>query len=219
MILRMGLDLSNYMNIVKKHILTRKKNKNLFDSTDDANIQEILKIIKDYLMNQIYNHIFPKNTIVNGNDIIFYEKTQKLSWVTPEHLNIKKMYINQLTNADEWIKKMDDEKSIKDKLICVQNAFNTMNNTIKFSLGKEKDAGQDELIPIFHYILIKAQPQKMYSNINYLECFLEESELNSNYGKILEQMKSAAKFIININHSHLNLADEGFHNNNNNKKN
>ena len=88
-----------------------------------------------------------------------------------------------------------------------------MNNTIKFSLGIQKDPEKDELIPIFHYIIIKAQPKRMYSNINYIECFLEESELNSVPGALLEQMKSAANFIVNIKYNQLNVSEEEFNNN------
>ena len=81
-------------------------------------------------------------------------QSKKLYWVTPEHLDIKKLYINQLSNAIIWIKKMDEVKSIRDKLFCISNAYNTMNNTIKFSSGKNENAGQDELTPIFQYIII-----------------------------------------------------------------
>ena len=206
--------LSTYMNIIKKHILNQKKNKEIFDTENVTNIEEIIKTIKDYLMNQLYIHAYPKDQIIN--DKIFHQQTQKLSWVTPENLNIKKIYINQLANAVSWIKKIDIVKSIKDKLLCVQSAINTMNNTIKFSLGIQKDPEKDELIPIFHYIIIKAQPKRMYSNINYIECFLEESELNSVPGALLEQMKSAANFILNIKYNQLNVSEEEFNNNINN---
>jgi hypothetical protein len=199
------------MNIIKKHIKYPKKTKDLFDSSNIENIRDILKTIKDYLMSQIYIHVYPKAQIIN--DTIFYQQTQKLSWITPENLNIKKIYVNQLANAISWIKKIDVVKSIKDKLLCVQTAINTMNNTIKFSLGIKKDAGQDELIPIFHYIIIKAQPQRMFSNINYIECFLEESELNSTPGTLLGQMKSATTFILFIKPNQLNVSQEEYEHN------
>ena len=208
--------LIEYMNIIRKHILAPKKTKDLFDNTDNSNIEEILKIIRDYIMNQLYNYVYPKTQTVKDNTL--YQKTLQLSWVAPENLNIKKIYINQLTNAVAWIKKMDDAKSVKDKLSCVQNAINTMNNTIKFSLGIEQDAGQDELTPIFQYIIIKAQPPRMYSNINYIECFLEDSELGGNYGTLLEQMNLTASFILYISHTQLNVTKEEFDKNINGNK-
>ena len=203
--------LNMYMNIIKKHILNPKKNKDLFDVNNDNDISEIINKIKDYLTNQLYIHIYPKEQLVK--DIIFYQQTQKLSWVTPEQLDIKKIYINQLSNAVAWIKKIDVAKSILDKLFCIDSAYNTMNNTIKFSSGENKPAGQDELTPIFQYIIIKAQPKRMFSNINYIKCFLGEKDLDGKLGFLLSQMESATSFIINISNTDLKLTEEEFEKN------
>ena len=90
--------------------------------------------IKDYLLRQLYVHVYPGDP--SDKDTLFYQQTEKLSWITPEKFNIKKIYINQLSNAVMWIKKIDAVKSVNDKLFCLNNAYNTMNNTIKFSTGK-----------------------------------------------------------------------------------
>ena len=195
-----------YMEIVKKHIISPKKNKDLFIS--DKNHSSIIEKIKDYLMRQLYNHVYPEKQIVN--DIIFYKQTQKLAWVTPEHLDIKKLYINQLSNAITWIKKIDIAKSVNDKLFCISSAYNTMNNTIKFSSGKNEDAGQEELTPIFQYIIIKAQPKRMFSNINYIKCFLDEKDLTGKKGFLLSQMDLATNFILNITYKQLKITEEEF---------
>ena len=98
------LSINDYMDIIKKHIMNPKKNKDLFDNSD-KNISSIVEKIKDYILRQLYTHVYPEQQLIN--DIIFYNQTQKLSWVTPEHLDIKKLYINQLSNAVAWIKKID----------------------------------------------------------------------------------------------------------------
>ena len=48
-------------------------------------------------MRQIYIHVYPKEKLNLDNK--FYEQTKKLYWITPEHLDIKKIYINQLSNS------------------------------------------------------------------------------------------------------------------------
>ena len=203
--------LNMYMEIVKKHIKNPKKIKDLFDLNTDK-INSIADKIKDYLMRQIYTHVYPEEQLVN--DIIFYNKTKMLSWVTPENLDIKKLYINQLSNAVAWIKKIDVAKSIKDKLFCISSAYNTMNNTIKFSSGNSEEPGQDELTPIFQYIIIKARPKRMISNINYIKSFLDEKEFNGRNGFLLTQMESATDFILNITYKQLKVTEEEFEKNN-----
>ena len=159
-------------------------------------------------MRQIYTYIYPKEQL--KSDLDFYNQTKKLNWITPEHLDIKKVYINQLTNAILWIKKIDERKSIRDKLYCISCAHNIINNLIKFSSGKNEEAGQDELTPIFQYIIIKAQPPRIYSNINYIKCFLEDEDLTGELGFLLSQMESATCFIMNINYKSLKITEEEY---------
>ena len=200
---------SQYKSILKKHLKNPKNSKiNLMITKSDTIYTEIVNKIEDYMMRQIYIYVYPNEKL--QSDIDFYNQTKKLSWLCPEHLEIKKVYINQLTTAILWIKKMDEKKSIQDKLFCISNAYSTMNNTIKFSSGKNVDAGQDELTPIFQYIMIKAQPQRIFSNINYIKCFLEEAELTGILGFLLSQMESAACFIMEINYQSLKITEEEY---------
>ena len=192
-----------YKSIIKKHI---KSSKNLLKP--DAIYTEIADKIEDYIMRQIYIYVYPKKEL--ELDKKFYEQTKKLNWVLPEHLDIKKVYINQLSNAIAWIKKIDEKKSIRDKLCCISNAYNIMNNTIKFSSGKNENAGQDELTPIFQYLIIKAQPPRLFSNINYIKCFLDEEQLTGELGFLLSQMESATCFIMNISYESFRITKEEF---------
>jgi len=199
-----------YIDIIKKYIKNPKKNIDLFNNEDDK-CNLIAEKIRDYLMSKLYDYIYPKEPL--ANDLVFYGQTKKLIWLKPEHLDIKKIYINQLNSAIMWIKRIDVVKSILEKLLCISNALNTMNNTIKFSSGKDEDAGQDELVPIFNYIIIKAQPQRMISNINYIRCFLSDKDNRGNFGFLLSQMESAINFILNINHKCLNITEDEFYKN------
>ena len=133
-----------------------------------------------------------------------------LDWVQPEQLEIKKVYINQLGYAELCIKKMTEAKSVFDKLDCIKDAHTNMNNTIKFSSGKNDDAGQDELTPIFQYIVIKAQPKRIHSDINYIKCFLGDSSLRGQEGFLVTQMESATSFITLINHEHLKMTKQDY---------
>ena len=199
-----------YIDIIKKYIKNPKKNIDLFNNEEDK-CNAIADKIRDYLMSKLYDYIYPKEPLLE--DLGFYGQTEKLMWLKPEHLDIKKIYINQLSSAIMWIKRIDVVKSILEKLLCISNALNTMNNTIKFSSGKDEDAGQDELVPIFNYIIIKAQPRRMISNVNYIKCFLSDKDNSGNFGFLLSQMESAINFILNINHKSLNITEDEFYKN------
>ncbi len=70
--------------------------------------------------------------------------------------------------AINCVNKMDDEKSPYDKLNCISSAHKIINNCIKFCSGKDEHAGADDLSPIFQFIILKAKPNRIFSNIKYL---------------------------------------------------
>ena len=194
-----------YMNLVKKRIKEPLINIGLFN--DLTNMNELTKKIEDHILRQIYKDVYPPEQL---EDIKFYQRTKCLDWVTPEQLEIKKVYFNQLGFAISSIRKIDNARSVLDKIDLIINAHTSINNTIKFSLGKEDDSGQDEMTPILQYIILKAHPKRMYSNINYLKCFLGDSNLSDQNGFLLSQIESAYSYINNLNYQNLKITKEEF---------
>ena len=194
-----------YMDIVKKKIKEPIINEGLFN--DGVNVNEIAEKIEDHILRQIYEDVFPKK---HEEDLLFYQRTKCLEWVTPEQLEIKKVYFNQLGFAISCIRKIDEARSVFDKINLIINAHTSINNTIKFSSGKDDDSGQDEMIPIFHYIILKAHPRRMLSNINYIKCFFADSNLTGSNGFLLSQIESSTTYINNINYEQLKIPKEEF---------
>ena len=194
-----------YMNLVKKRIKEPIINEGLFN--DLPNIGEIAEKIEDHILRQIYKDVFPPE---QKEDVIFYQRTKCLNWVTPEQLDIKSIYINQLGFAIDSIKQIDEARSVLDKLDLIASAHTSVNNTIKFSSGKDDDSGQDEMTPILQYIILKAHPKRMHSNINYIKCFLGDSNLTDSKGFLLSQIESAASYINNLNYEILKIPKEEF---------
>ena len=207
----------NYMDIIRTKIKNPSEiNQNLFKNITEKECDNILEIIENFILRQIYKYIFKNDFLKEDKE--FYEKTKCLDWVMPNHLEIKKYYVDQLGMAELCIKKFDNAKSLFDKLTCIKDAFTNINNNIKYSEGKSEEAGQDEMVPIFQYILIKAQPKRMRTNINYINCFLSEELLNGQFGYFVSQIESSFSFIMNINNNFLNMSKEEFENNYENAK-
>ena len=202
------VSLEKYMDIIKSRIKNSKKNRELFENISDKEIEEIAEKIEDHILRKIYKFVYLEIPLQSDKE--FYEKTLCLDWIAPEQLEIKKVYVNQLGFAELCIKKINEAKSVFEKLDCIKDAHTNMNNTIKFSSGKNDDAGQDELTPIFQYIVIKAQPKRIHSDINYIKCFLGESGLRGQEGFLVTQMESATSFITAIDHEQLKMSKEEY---------
>jgi hypothetical protein len=198
----------NYIEIITKRIKNCKTNKRLFENMKEEEIEKIVEKIEDHILRKIYKFVYPSLPLESDN--VFYYKTLCLDWVTPEQLEIKKLYMNQLGFAENSIKKLDKSKSVLDKLDCIRDAHTNINNTIKFSSGKKDNPGQDELTPIFQYIVIKAQPRTIFTDINYIKCFLGDSRLRGEEGFLVTQMESATSFILSLNQEQLKMNKEEF---------
>ena len=202
--------IGKYMEIVVNKL---KENKNIFGELKEEKDKEdelkgFYKKIENHIIRKIYKHIFPKNAL--SLDTSIQNITRSLEWIQPENLEIKKLYVNQLKFAEKYINRINEAKSVFDKLDCIQNAYVIMNNTVKFISGKNENAGQDEFTPLFQYILIKSQPERLCSNINYIKCFLSEVDLMSQNGFYLSQMESASSFILNIKGKDLKMDENEF---------
>ena len=184
--------IGRYMEFVKKQIKD-PENKYLFEDIKEAETQEYMQKIENYIVKEIYKYVYPSKEIEEDKN--FYNLTRSIRWITPENLEIKKLYVNQLEFAEQYIRDMNEAKSVFDKLDCIHNAYVTMNNTVKFISGKNEDAGQDELTPLFQYVLIKAQPKRLISDINYIKSFLSEADQIGPKGFYVSQMESASSFI------------------------
>ena len=89
--------LEKYMDYVKKQI-REPSNKKLFGEIKEDEVKQIAEKIKNYILRHIYKYVYPNTQ--NEKDIKFYENTRKLDWIKPEHLEIKKLYVNQLKFAE-----------------------------------------------------------------------------------------------------------------------
>ena len=200
----------NYLSIVKTKI------KDIYPEIREKERNKMIESIKEYILKSLFKLVFPKTPL--KEDTSFYEKTQLLDWVKPENFAIKNIDFAQLTFAESLIKKFEDSKSLDEKLNCIFNMHAYINNIFKFNTGKDTEIGQDELTPVLQYLIIKIQPRRIISNINYLKCFLNDEDLISKKGFLMSQIDSAVTFVLSINYYHLNISEEEYNKNIENSK-
>ena len=208
--------LISYMKIVTEKIKNPIVNKNIFfqENNDISKKEkekyytEIRRRIWDFILKKIYRYVYPKNPI--GFDDKFYNTTRCLDWITPELLNIKKEYINQLGFAELCLKRMEEAISVSDKLEYINNAVDTIICTVKFSGEEEINVSNEEMIRIFMYILIKAQLKRINSNINYIKCFAENEEIYDKKEELFNLLDNAVINVLKINSNYLKMNNEEF---------
>ena len=189
---KMYKTLEDYLVLVKEGLSASK----IFKEDSDEQRNLTLNRIEDHIMKKIYHESFPSSPI--NEDITFHKITTELSDIKPDELGIKKVSVNELNVAVKCISKLDSGQSVYEKLNCIASAYNTINNTLKFSSGKDDDGGAEDLAPIFQYLIIKAKPERFYSNINYIKSYLNPDKCRGKFGFLLSQLDFAVEFITKL---------------------
>ena len=197
-----------YMDIIRKHLKDPNCGINFFENGADIREFKILEKIKDYIIWQIYRYVYEIQPSIE--DFNLFNKTKRIQWISPIHLNIKDINILHLNSAILWIKRFEFYKSMKDKMHCISKIYTDMINTIKFGYGVDKEVKKEDLKPLFTYIIIQAQPERIVSNINYIKCFSDYMEVNENISYLLTLLESIKEFILNISYKFLNITKEEF---------
>ena len=201
-------ELNNYFNIIKEHLV-----KWMNYNESQSEFETILNKIYDYVMEKIYEKIYPSEPFIEDN--LIFAQCILVSWVEPQHLiKGRNNYIfdSFLPDVINYFEKIEKEKSPRKKLENMVNIFVSIENVVKFN-GDNKDIGVDDQLPILNYAFIKAHPFPMYTNCKYMELFLgsKKYRLEGNY---LTQLFTICKFIENLSAKDLfDVSEEKFKNN------
>ena len=184
--------INNYFEIIKDKICKNLK--------IDENVYETIynEKIKDYVMNKIYDKIYPFEPAFK--DYKIYEKSVELSWVEPQ-LIINKDYIfdNMLPDILNEFKKINIMKTPHQKLKCIENL-------IKFNEGEDKEIGAEEITPVLNYVFIKAHPLKIYTDLEFIKSFKE----NGKFDNYLCNIDSMCNVILDTTAKNFNITQEKY---------
>ncbi|KAM9970979.1 hypothetical protein ACTFIR_002844 [Dictyostelium discoideum] len=175
-----------------KSFIQRAKNEmtnspwwNMSNTTDDE-FSIATNTLERNLLTQIYNFTFniSKEDLTFSKDLI-----SKFSSI--DHgLLIAEKYSSQAPweLAQQEIKKINLYKSPQDKMKCIIDTWNIIFNYTK-PFGS---SGPDDFLPIMGYVIIKARPENILSNIQYIELY---SELNDDSEIWFMNLKSSIEIV------------------------
>ena len=198
-------ELSHYFKLIKDHLT---KHLNIDESHKE--FEDINNKIYDYVMEKIYDKIYPSEPREEDNEI--FRQCILLSWTEPKHfIKEKNNYIfdSFLPDVIGYFDKIEKEKSPRKKLEYMSNIFISIENVVKFN-GDNKDLGVDDQLPILNYAFIKAHPSKIYTNCMYMNLFLGTKK-NKAEDNQLAQLFSICEFIQGVNYKSLiDVSEETF---------
>ena len=190
--------INRYFALIKQHL---KSNERMLRYTNDE-FNAVNEALQNYIMNNIYHKLVPYSR--TKKDIFIHNKCKRLHWVKPVHLIKDQKVVNEKLwqLAMEYINNMDNETTPTAKIKCFNKAFGILQNSITFCTGKD-ELGVDDSLQVLIYVIIKAQPKKIWTNFNYARLFIDPELSKKQFGLLLTQLEMVITVINDLKHSDL----------------
>ncbi|KAL7276325.1 hypothetical protein RUND412_000697 [Rhizina undulata] len=145
-------------------------------------------------------------------DEVLAQKVRIYGWIREEHLDIADTVVGEggrkfLDLAVGELLKMGTYRAPRDKVICVLNCCKVIFGLLRHA---KSDESADKFVPLLIYVVLRANPEHLVSNVNYIMRFRNAEKLGGEAGYYLSSLSGAISFIENLDRSSLTITDEEF---------
>ncbi|KAA0702481.1 Rab5 GDP/GTP exchange factor [Triplophysa tibetana] len=186
---------------------------NLKGSSDQS--ETVMGEVERYVMGRLYEQLFcPEHTDDKKKDLAMQKRIGALHWVSIEMLCVP--VDEKLPKVSDSVERaitdlidMDSKRVPKEKLACVTRCSKHILTAVQCS--QKAAASADDFLPTLVYIILKANPPRLHSNIQYVTRFCMPSRLMSGEdGYYFTNLCCAVAFIEKMDAQALNLSCEDF---------
>ncbi|XP_045473794.1 rab5 GDP/GTP exchange factor isoform X2 [Harmonia axyridis] len=177
--------------------------------------EHLLNFFEKYVMTLLYSVLFcPQTTNDEEKDLAIQNRIRQLSWVNAHHLdsciNETSIEVRDLVyTAIADLLGIDSMKSPLEKLTCVVKCCRNVVEVLKHCRGGPVSA--DEFLPALIFVVLKANPARLKSNILYCTRFCNDARLmKGEAGYYFTNLCCAVSFIENLTAESLNMPEEEF---------
>ncbi|EEB07729.1 guanyl-nucleotide exchange factor Vps901 [Schizosaccharomyces japonicus yFS275] len=195
-----------------------------FKSCSEEERENAREGMEKLVMNRLYTQVFSPEIKKAGlpltgehsddieQDRVVSEKMRLFSWVREEHLDITPHKSNSrfFELASKELRRINDYHAPRDKIICILNCCKVIYSYLRIV---EHEECADKFVPILIYVLLRANPNHLVSNIQYIQRFRNPIKLAGEVSYYLSTLEGALSFIQNLDRSSLTISEEDFNTN------
>ncbi|RNA42572.1 rab5 GDP GTP exchange factor isoform X3 [Brachionus plicatilis] len=207
---------------------------NINDEDSEKFSEAVMIMVESYINSCIYDLVFPSlMSEFEEQDIKLQKKIRRFYWITSQMIGTcidenSVFYRDPYEEAINNIVQVDSKRTSYEKMLCItncsKNLFNAINiaSNIKNSVNEVSNLDQkasknknlasaDDFLPALIYLVLKANPTMLYSNINFVTRFaFEKRILQGEHAYHFCSLNAVIAHIENLDHAHLNMTQEQF---------
>ncbi|XP_065208795.1 rab5 GDP/GTP exchange factor [Planococcus citri] len=177
--------------------------------------ENLMNYVEKFSMTLLHQVLFcPIFTNDEEMDLIIQKRIRQLNWVNATHLDCHIDEMNPsvrdlaFTSMLELLN-MDSAKAPQDKLNCVVKCCKNIFELLQYAVGGPASA--DEFLPSLIFVVLKTNPCRLKSNINYITRFCNANRLMTGEdGYYFTNLCCAVSFIENLGAESLNMTHDEF---------
>ncbi|XP_071790647.1 rab5 GDP/GTP exchange factor-like isoform X2 [Asterias amurensis] len=186
-----------------------------FKGSSQDQLEGMLDNVEKIIMTRLYRTLFcPPYTDDEQKDLAIQNRIRRLRWITPAMLDAvidegNPRVRELIERAQTDLIEVNSRRAPIDKLACIvrcsQNIFKIIN------LSQEAPASADDYLPAVIYMVLKANPPQLHSNIQYITRFANPSRLmQGEAGYYFTNVCCAISFVENLDAQSLSLTQEEY---------
>ncbi|KAG5866099.1 hypothetical protein JTB14_015932 [Gonioctena quinquepunctata] len=194
---------------------TRLNSNSVYQAVTTEVRDKLLDFYEKYCMISLYSFLFcPQFTNDEEKDLTIQDRIRKLSWVNAHHLDCciseTSIEVRDLVyTAINDLLGMDSMKAPQEKLTCVVRCCRSVVEVLQHCQGGPVSA--DEFLPALIFVVLKANPARLKSNILYVTRFCNDSRLmQGEAGYYFTNLCCAVSFIENLTAESLSMPVQEF---------
>lgn len=193
----------------------RCENHNIYQDLTPEQIEALMDKIEEQLMTYLHRTVFQQiSSEYEDKDLALQKRIRSLNWMTPQLLGtdikenspeVRDLIDKAITDVIEMDSKVAPQQKLSSIVSCSKNICDIIN------LCQGIAASADEFLPTLVYIVLKANPPLLQSNIKYITSYSIPARLRCGEGAyFFTNLCCAVAFIEDLSAESLNLSSEEF---------
>lgn len=187
-----------------------------FSGLPEAQVNQIMEHMEKLVMTRLHKWVFCHDSCDDEQkDLALQKRIRSLNWVTPEMLDVPFPESKTGVTGDPFLPaitaiiEVDAKRAPQDKLMCVSKCCHHIFEAL--AISNSEPANADDFLSGLVYVLLKANPPRLHSNMQYVIRFgLPHSLMAGESGYFFTNLSCAVAFIEKLDGPSLNLSPEEF---------